>query len=62
MDQTELNEMKAEYEDMREGALMFAQAAALGEMLMRSEITLAEYADLVETMEKVANEKGVQIP
>lgn len=62
LSQKEVDEMKAEYEKMREGALILVQSSALGEMLIRSEITLKEYDRLTETLFKIANEKGVPIP
>lgn len=55
-------EMVEEYEDMREGAILLMQASALGEMLVRGDITLRQYVEMVETVEDIADEKGVTLP
>lgn len=60
--QEEYDEMVEEYEDMREGALLLLQAAALGQMLYRNEITLRDYIEMVEVIEDIAEEKGVDMP
>jgi hypothetical protein len=55
-------EMVEEYQDMREGAILLMQASALGEMLVRGDITLRQYVEMVETVEDIADEKGVTLP
>jgi hypothetical protein len=62
MSDEEFEEMEEEFEDMREGALLLLQAAALGQMFYRGEITLRDYIEMVEVIEDIADEKGVDMP
>jgi len=58
----EYEEMVEEYQDMRERAILLMQASALGELLGRGDITLRQYVEMVETVEDIADEKGVTLP
>jgi hypothetical protein len=58
----EYEEMQEGYAELREGAVLFMQAAALGEMLAEGEITLRQYIEWIDWVEDKADEKGVEIP
>jgi hypothetical protein len=58
----EYEEMQDEYKDLRRGAVLHMQAAALGEMLAKGEITMRTYIEMVEWVEEQAREEGVSLP
>jgi hypothetical protein len=58
----EYDEMFEEYKEMREGAVLLMQGAALGEMLAEGEITLRRYIQFIDWIEAKADEKGVDLP
>lgn len=60
--QDDLDEMKSDYEEMREGALLLLQAASLYEMFLQNQITIKQYEQFIEMIEEIADEKDVQIP
>jgi hypothetical protein len=60
--QAEYEEMQQEWQDLRRGAVLYMQAAALGEMLAKSEITLRQYIEWVEWVEEKAREEGIDLP
>lgn len=62
MSQEEYDDLQDEYQDMREAAILFMQSAALGEMFVENEITMQQYVEWVEWIEKRADEKGVDLP
>jgi hypothetical protein len=58
----EYDEMFEEYKEMREGAVLLMQGAALGEMLAEGEITLRRYIQFIDWIEQKADEKGISLP
>jgi hypothetical protein len=60
--QEEYDEMQEEWWDLREGAVLYMQSAALGQMLGEGFITLRTYIEMVEWIEDKADEKGITLP
>lgn len=58
----ELDEMREDYEELREGAVMSLQAAAFAELFFENELTLKEYDEIVTAWEEIAHEKDVRLP
>jgi hypothetical protein len=60
--QAEYDEMQEEWQDLQRGAVLHMQAAALGEMMAKSEITFHQYVECVEWVEEKAREEGIDLP
>lgn len=62
LSEEEYEELQDEYQNLRKGAVMHMQAAALGEMFAKGEITLRSYIEMVEWIEDKAREEGIDLP